>query len=163
MSSSIFWRTVISGFIATFVMAMITFLLGGVGFPVIDVGHILTESFNHVHQSDPYHIIWGNLAYNIGGVLLALFWVAFLQDRIPGNLIIQGIGYGILISILAGLFVSPFIALSAGESFGLFYSNTWVPGKMIVAGLLMHIGYGLTLMLCLKVAGVTNTDQRSTI
>lgn len=157
MSSSIFWRTVISGFIATFVMAMITFLLGGVGFPVIDVGHILTESFNHVHESDPYHIIWGNLAYNIGGVLLALFWVAFLQNRIPGNLIIQGIGYGILISILAGLFVSPFVALSAGESFGFFYSNTWVPGKMIIAGLLMHIGYGLTLMLCLKVAGVTKT------
>ncbi len=157
MSSSIFWRTVVSGFIATFVMAMITFLLGGIGFPVIDVGHILTESFNHVHESDPYHIIWGNLAYNIGGVLLALFWVAFLQNRIPGNLIIQGIGYGILISILAGLFVSPFVALSAGESFGLFYSNTWVPGKMIIAGLLMHIGYGLTLMLCLKVAGVTKT------
>ena len=46
MSASIFWRTVISGLIATFVMAIIAFLAGGVGLPVIDVGHIMTESFN---------------------------------------------------------------------------------------------------------------------
>ncbi|MEX0845597.1 MAG: hypothetical protein WD022_09950 [Balneolaceae bacterium] len=159
MSSSTFWRTVISGFIATFVMAMITFILGGLSFPVIDVGHILTESFNHVHQSDPYHIIWGNLAYNIGGVLLALIWVAFLHNRIPGNRFVQGILYGIIISIVAGLVIAPFVSLAAGEGFGLFYSNTWVPGKIILAGLLMHVGYGLTLMLCLKVAGVKGMND----
>lgn len=159
MSESTFFRTVIAGFIATFAMAMISFLLGGVGFPVIDIGHILTKSFNHVHPTEPYHIIWGNLAYNIGGILLALLWVEFLQNKIPGNRFVQGVLYGIIISIVAGLVVSPFVSMAAGESFGIFYTNTWFPGKLLIAGLIMHISYGLTLMLGLKVAGVTGDSK----
>ncbi len=155
MSTSTFIRTAVSGFIATFVMAMISFLLGGVGFPVIDIGHILTESFNHVHPSEPYHILWGNLAYNIGGILLALFWVEFLQDIIPGNRFVQGLIFGVQRLIAAGLIVSPFVSMAAGEPFGIFYTNTWFPGKLLIAGLLMHIAYGLTLVLSLKVAGIT--------
>ncbi len=85
--------------------------------------------------------------------------MAFLHNRIPGNRIVQGIIYGVLVSIVAGGIVSPFVSLAGGESFGFFYSNTWVPGKIIIAGLLMHIGYGLTLMLGLKVAGVNGLDS----
>lgn len=154
MNTSVFWRTIISGFIATFVMAMISFLMGGIGLPVIDVGHILTESFNHVHDSEPYHIVWGNVAFNIIGILLAFIWVIFLQHRIPGNRFVKGLIYGVIISLVAGLIVSPFVSLSAGEPFGIFYTETWVPGRIILAGLLMHISYGLTLTLSLKVAGV---------
>ena len=154
MSSSIFFRTVISGFIATFAMAMVAFLLGGMGFPVIDIGYILTESFNHSLPSDPYHIIFGNLAYNIGGILLALIWVSFLKDRVPGNWFVQGLIYGVIVSIIAGLVISPFVSMAAGESFGIFYSNTWFPGVMIFAGLFMHLAYGITLTLSLKVAEV---------
>ncbi|SMO97149.1 hypothetical protein [Gracilimonas mengyeensis] len=154
MSASTFWRTVISGCIATFVMTMIAFLQGGLGLPVIDVGHILTQSFNHIHTGEPYSLIWGNLAYNITGVLLALIWVAFLQERIPGNRFIQGVLYGVLVSVVAGGVISPFVSMAAGDSFGFFYTNTWIPGKVLLAGLTMHLGYGLTLMLCMKVAGV---------
>lgn len=154
MKASIFWRTTISGFIATFVMAMIGFMQGGFGLPVIDVGHILTESFNHALLTHPYHIIYGNMAYNIMGIILALIYVAFLQERMPGNWLVQGVIYGFIISILASLLVSPFVSMAAGQSVGLFYTETWVPGLMILAALFMHLGYGITLMLCLKVAGV---------
>lgn len=155
MSSSVFFRTVISGFISTFVMAMVAFLLGGIGFPAIDIGYILTESFNHSLPGDPYHIIFGNLAYNVGGILLALIWVAFLQQKIPGKWIVQGLIYGLLISIVAGVVISPFVSMAAGENFGVFYTNTWFPGLMIMAGLFMHLAYGITLTLCLKVADVS--------
>lgn len=158
MKSSVFWRTIISGFIATFVMAMTGFMQIGIGLPVIDVGHILTESFNHALPSASYHIIFGNLAFNIMGVILALIWVSFLQDIIPGNWVVQGILYGIIITVVAGMVVSPFVSFAAGESFGIFYSKTWVPGKLILAGLLMHLVYGIVLMLCLKVAGVQNSN-----
>ncbi|HET8864349.1 MAG TPA: hypothetical protein VFM80_01545 [Gracilimonas sp.] len=154
MSSSVFLRTVVCGFIATFVMAMVAFLQGAIGMPVIDVGHILTESFNHVYESEPYHIIFGNLAFNIIGIGLAIIWVVYLQKRIPGNWLIQGIIYGVIISVIAGLIVSPVVSIAAGESFGIFYSETWVPGKLILAGLLMHVIYGLVLTQSLKVAGV---------
>jgi hypothetical protein len=154
MSASTFFRTVICGFIATFAMAMVAFLQSGIGLPVIDVGHILTASFNEIHGTDAYHIVFGNLAFNIGGVLMALVWVVYLQKRIPGNWLIQGLIFGIMISIFAGLVVSPFVSAAAGESFGIFYSNTWVPGKFIFAGLLMHVIYGVILTHTLKVAGV---------
>ena len=160
MSSSVFIRTAISGFIATFMMAMVAFLLGGIGFPAIDIGYILTESFNHSLPGEPYHIIFGNLAYNIGGILLALFWVSFLQNRIPGNWFIQGLIYGIIITVVAGIIISPFVSMAAGENFGVFYSNTWFPGVMIFAGLFMHLAYGTILTLCLKVAGVNGINRQ---
>lgn len=158
ISSTTFWRTVVCGLIATFTMTMVSFLQGGIGLPAIDIGHILKQTFNHVHGEEVYSLIWGNAAFNAGGVLMALFWVAFLQNRIPGNWFIQGIIYGILISIVAGLVISPLFARAAGESFGIFYTDTWIPGKILVAGVLMHITYGVSLTLCLKVAGVKKTE-----
>ncbi len=158
MSVSVFWRTVICGLIATFVMTMIAFLQSGIGLPAIDLGHILKESFNHVHGGEPYSLVWGNAAYNAGGIMMALVWVSFLQTRFPGKWLIQGVSLGILISVVMGLVVSPLVSSAAGESFGLFYTDTWAPGLIILAGLVMHLGYGLTLTLSLKVAGVHGVD-----
>lgn len=158
ISSTTFWRTVISGLIATFAMAMISFLQGGIGLPAIDLGHILKETFNHVHGEEVYSLIWGNAAFNVGGILMALIWVVFLQNRIPGNWLLQGVIYGILISLLAGLVISPLFARAAGETFGIFYMDTWIPGLIILAGIVMHLAYGITLTLCLKVAGVNKWD-----
>ena len=154
MHASTFWRTVISGFIATFCMSMISFIQGGLGLPVVDIGHIIVGSFNQVHVEEPYSIVWGNGAYFLGGILLALVWVAFLAKRVPGNWIIQGILYGLAISLVSGLVLSPLVSLAAGDWFGFFYLDTWVPGLLIMAGLIMHLVYALSLTLCLKVAGV---------
>jgi hypothetical protein len=161
MSSDTFFRTIICGFIATFVMTIIAFLQGGVGLPVIDVGHILKEGFNHIHDGEPYSIFWGNMAYNVVGVLLALIWVVFLHNRIPGNWIGKGVIYGIMISFIAGLVVSPLAMLAAGDAVGIFYHDTWFPGRIILAGLIMHLSYGIVLMLCLNIAGIGeyNTSQ----
>lgn len=159
IQASTFWRTVICGFIATFVMMMIAFLQGGIGLPVIDVGHFLKESFNLVHDGTPYSILWGNIAYYIFGIFLALIWVVFLQTWVPGNWFLQGLIYGVLISVIAGLVVSPLVSSSAGESFGIFYMESWFPGFIMLAGLIMHLGYGLVLTLCLKIAGVDGIER----
>lgn len=161
MSSDTFIRTVIAGFFATFVMTIISFLQGGIGLPVIDVGYILTETFNTVHIGSPYSILWGNMAYNIIGIMLALIWVSFLQKIIPGGWIIKGVLYGIIISFLAGALVSPLAMLAGGDSVGLFYYDTWIPFHILAAGLIMHIGYGLSLMICLKIAGVSGKPEVS--
>ena len=159
MSSDTFIRTVIAGFFATFAMTIISFLQGGFGLPVIDVGHILKETFNNVHVGEPYSIFWGNLAYNIVGIMLALFWVSFLHKRIPGNWILKGIIYGVIISFVAGAVVSPLAMLAGGDSVGLFYYDTWIPFRILIAGLTMHLSYGLILLLCLKVAGVDGVSK----
>lgn len=158
--SSTFWRTVISGFIATFTMMIIAFLLGGFGLPVIDVGYILQEIFNHIHQHDPYSIAWGNAAYFIIGIIVALIWIVFLDHRIPGNWLVRGLLYGVIISIVAGLIVSPLFTMAGGEPFGIFYSDTWFPLMTLLSGLIMHLGYGMVLLLCLKFSIVQNRSLK---
>lgn len=160
MRSSTFWRAVVCGLISTFVMGMVAFFQGGFGLPVIDVGHILKQSFNYVHIDEPYSIVWGNVAYFLIGIILALIWVAYLQKIVPGNWIVQGLIYGFAISIIAGLVVAPLASLSTGEPLGIFYSESWFPGKIMLAGIIMHIGYGLTLTLCLKTAGVEKGEYQ---
>ncbi|WP_069132884.1 hypothetical protein [Rhodohalobacter halophilus] len=160
ISSSTFWRTVISGFIATFIMAMVSFLQGGIGLPTIDIAYIIDQSLNHVHGKEVYSMAWANVAYVIGGILMALFWVVFLQKRMPGNWILHGIAFGLLISIFSGLIVGPLVSAAAGDSFGLFYSDTWIPGKILLAGVIMHLSYGLTLTLSLNIAGVHGIDEQ---
>ncbi len=158
ISTSVFWRTVISGFIATFVMAMVAFVQGGLGLPVVDIGHIIVGSFNEVHVDQPYDILWGNTAYFMGGILLALVWVVFLSDRIPGNWFVGGVIYGVIISVVSGLILSPLVSLAAGDWFGFFYLDTWVPGLLILAGLIMHLVYGVVLLFCLEIAGVQGLE-----
>ncbi len=161
LSSGTFWRTVISGFIATFVMSMVAFIQGGIGLPVVDIGHIIVGSFNEVHVDEPYDILWGNVAYFMGGILLALLWVVFLMEKVPGGWFLQGLLYGVMISVVSGLILSPLVSLAAGDWFGFFYLDTWVPGLLILAGLIMHLTYGIVLMLCLKYAGVRGFDPDS--
>ena len=161
ISSSTFWRTVISGFIATFIMAMVSFLQGGIGLPTIDIAYLIEQSLNHVHGTEVYSISWANAAYIIGGILLALIWVVFLQNWIPGNWFIQGVIFGILLSIFSGAVVGPLVSSAAGDSFGLFYMDTWIPGKIMLAGVIMHLSYGLSLTLCLEVAGVQGLNSDS--
>jgi hypothetical protein len=59
-----------------------------------------------------------------------------------------------------GLIVAPVVSLAAGDSFGIFYLDTWAPGLILLSGLVMHISYGLTLSLSLKVAGVDGLVSR---
>jgi magnesium-transporting ATPase (P-type) len=158
MSTRVFWRTVIAGFFATFTMQMIAFLQSGFGLPLIDIGHFLKETFNHIHQSDVYSILWGNAAYQVIGIILALVWVAFLQQRVPGNWLVQGALYGVLTSTVHAVAASPLVFSAAGDSFGLFYSQTCPPGRMLLAGLIMHLGYGIVLMLGLRYAGVEGIE-----
>lgn len=141
-------------------MAMISFFQGGLGLPVVDVGHIIKEAFNNVHINDPYTILWGNVAYFIVGILLALIWVALLMKRVPLSWWMQGLLYGFAISFIAGLIVSPLAALAAGDSVGVFYFDTWIMPELIIAGLTMHLAYGFVLALCLKIAGVKGLDLK---
>lgn len=152
-----FRQTVICGFIATFVMSTVAFLTSGVGLPVIDVGYLLQQIFNHVHDHNPYTIVWGNTAYYMGGILLALVWVVFLDGRISGNWFVKGLIYGVLITIVAAVIISPVVSMAGGEPFGIFYSGTWFPVLVSLSGLVMHLAYGISLLLCLKYSEVFYT------
>lgn len=51
------------------------------------------------------------LGYNIIIIMLALIWVSFLHNQIPGNWFLKGFIYGVIISFVAGALVSPLAML----------------------------------------------------
>ena len=146
MSGERFHRTVVAGLIATFVMTMTGFWQSGVGLPAMDVAAMLAGNMT---PDAPYTLAAGNVAHFGIGVLVALIWVALLQARIPGNWIVQGLVYGVLVTVVAAAVVFP---LAAGV--GIFFSNTPAPGRMLLGATVPHLTYGLALTLSLRLAGV---------
>jgi len=148
MTGSQFWKTVIAGLIATFVMTLTGFWQAGLGLPAFDVGAVMAGSMTSAHPDMPYSLVGGNLVHFGNGTLMALVWVAFLQNRVPGNWIVQGLIFAVILTLLAAIVVVP---LAAGV--GIFFSNTPAPMSMLLGDTVTHIAYGLTLTLSLKVAG----------
>lgn len=150
LSSSAFVKTALAGVIATFVMTLTGFWQSGLGLPAVDVAGMLMGSMNAAHpDADPYGIVAGNVVHFANGVVLALVFVAFLYDRIPGNWVVRGLVYGVLTTLAAAVVVVP---LAAGA--GIFFRNTPMPGAMTLASTVIHLAYGLTLGLALEVAGL---------
>ena len=149
ISGERFWKTVVAGLIANYVMIMTGFWQSGLGLAAVDVGAMITGSMTAAHPDEPYTLVAGNLAHFANGVVLALIWVAFLQERVPGNWILQGLVYALLTTLAAWTVVAP---LAFGVGF--FFTNTPAPGWMMLATLVVHLAYGLSLTLSLKVAGV---------
>lgn len=153
MDGRTFGATVTAGLVATFVMTMTGFWQAGLGIPAVDVGGMLAGSMNGAHaDGQPYGVVAGNLAHFANGVVLALIFVAFLRDRLPGGWIVQGVIYAVLTTLAAAVVVVP---LAAGA--GIFFSNTPMPGPMTLASTVVHVAYGLSLTLTLEVAGAGGT------
>lgn len=148
ITGELFWKTVAAGLVATFIMTMTGFWQAGAGLPAVDVGAMLAGNMTSAHPDSPYGLAAGNLAHFANGVLLAFIWVAFLQEHAPGGWILQGVLYAILTTLAAALVVVP---LAAGA--GVFFTNTPMPLQMTLASTVIHLAYGLTLTLSLRVAG----------
>ncbi len=152
ISKDLFWKTVVAGLVATYVMTLTGFLQSGLGLAAMDVGAMLAGNMTAAHPDMSYSLVAGNLSHFAIGVLLALIWVAFLQERVPGNWIVKGIVYALVLTLAAVVVVVP---LAAGV--GIFFTNTPAPGRMLLAATAPHLAYGLCLTLSLQVAGVGAT------
>ncbi len=149
ISEEQFWKTVVAGLIANYVMTMTGFWQSGLGLATIDLGAMIADSMTAAHPDAPYTPVAGNLVHFANGVILALIWVAFLQERVPGNWIVHGLVYALITQLGAWVVVAP---LAFGVGF--FFIKTPTPGWLMLSTLVVHFAYGLSLTLSLKVAGV---------
>ena len=149
MSGEQFWKTVVAGLIATYVMTMTGFWQSGLGLAALDVGAMIMGSMTAAHPDTPYTLVAGNLVHFANGIIMGLVWVAFLQERVPGNWIVHGLVFALIAQLGAWVVVAP---LAFGV--GLFFTNTPAPGRMMLATAVVHVAYGLSFALILKVAGV---------
>ena len=149
MSLSVFWRTLIAGVVATFVMTMTGFWQHGIGLRAVDFGATLAANMTSPHAGTPYSVFAGNLAHFGIGVVFALLWVALFRLYVQGSWLVHGFAYGVALAILASLIGFPLFADT-----GVFFSHTAAPGMMFVSILVMHLAYGYTLALGLELAGI---------
>jgi len=149
MSPSVFWRTIVTGVVATFVMTMTGFWQHGVGIRPLDFGAILATNMSSAHPGTAYGIFAGNLAHFTNGVLFAFLWVALLRQYVAGSWLVHGLVYGIVLAIVASLIGLPLVADT-----GVFFTRMPAPGAMLLATAIMHLAYGFALCLSLEVARI---------
>ncbi len=113
MSGEQFWKTVVAGLIATYVMTMTGFWQSGLGLAALDIGAMITGSMTAAHPDAPYTLVAGNLVHFANGIIMGLVWVAFLQERVPGNWIVQGLVFAFIAQLGAWVVVAP-LAFGAG-------------------------------------------------
>lgn len=133
-----FIRATVAGFLATFTFTMAGFWGVGIGLPKIDVGALMAASMGHAYG-------WGQTAHFLNGIVLALIYAFWLYHWLPGPRLVKGFVYGILTTIAAGLIVVPLASTAAQEPSGIFFANAPNTGLMILAALIVHLVYGLTL------------------
>lgn len=147
-------RVMVAGLIATFVMTMIGMWNPALGLPKLDVGAIMTASMNGppVNGAEPaYSIAWGQAVHFANGVILALIYAIWLHDRLPGGVIVKGAIYGVITSIAAWLIVVPIATAAAGQPSGLFMVNAPDTPIRLIASLIGHVAYGITLVIGIQV------------
>ncbi len=56
-----FWKTVVAGLVATYVMTVTGFWQSGLGLAAMDVGAMLAGNMTAAHPDMPYSLVAGNL------------------------------------------------------------------------------------------------------
>jgi len=148
-------RVVVVGLIATFVMTMVGLWSPALGLPRLDVGAMMAAGINGAVEegADPtYSVAWGQAAHFANGVILALIYAIWLHRRLPGPAVARGAIYGVLTSIAAWVVVVPIATAAAGQPSGVLLLNTTDVGARLLASLIGHLAYGVTLAVGLTVS-----------
>ncbi len=138
MTQANFLRAVVAGFIATYVMTMTGFWQAGIGLPKMDPAGLMAMQMGQAYG-------WGQAAHFLNGIILALIYAQWFYGRLPGGGLVKGIIYGVLATIAAVAVVIPLISASTANPAGIFFTNTPMPGAMLLGALAGHLGYGVAL------------------
>ncbi len=138
MSRTNFLRAMVAGFIATYVMTMTGFWQAGIGLPKMDPAGMMAAQMGQGYG-------WGQAAHFLNGIILALIYARWLYGLLPGAPLLKGVLFGIMATIAAVVAVVPLISASMPTPVGIFFSNTPMPGAMLLGALIGHLAYGVAL------------------
>ena len=126
-------RAVVAGLIGTAAMTGLLLVEPALGLPKIAIGQILTSSLGLASA----HLAFGpavGWSIHFGfGVVLALIYAGIFARRLPGHPVVRGIGYGVLVFIIAQLVFMPLVG-------GGVFSRGDI--QFIAGSLLGHVVYG---------------------
>lgn len=115
---------------------------------------MMMSSLNKAHPEAVYGIDFGHLYHYLNGIALALlYWVLF-RSWLPGNWLVRGFLWGVIVFLMADVIVAP---LAAGV--GIFFTNTPQPLAMTISSFVAHIAYGVALTFSLAASSVDGAGE----
>ena len=144
-----FWIVTVAGIIATYVMTVTAVWQAGLGLEPLDPSGLMMTSLNKAHSEALYGVAFGHLYHYLNGIALALLYYALFRAWLPGNWLVRGVLYGVIVFLMADVVVAP---LATGS--GLFFSNTPKPLLMAMSSLVAHLAFGVALTFCLAASAL---------
>ncbi|HET7041968.1 MAG TPA: DUF6789 family protein [Gemmatimonadales bacterium] len=140
-------RAVAAGVIGTATMTALLLIEPSIGLPTIAMGQILGGSLGLASALPGVGPALGWALHFALGALFALAFAALLDRRLPGTPVLRGLGFGLLLFLLAQVAFMPFVG-------GGFFSRGDV--ALLAGSLLGHLVYG-AVMGWIYHGGVTTT------
>lgn len=126
-------KAIVAGVAATAVMSVVAmFVAPMMGMPKMDFGAMLGTG--NPMMPMPYAAGW--MIHFVMGIIMAIVYAKFLFGKLPGNGIIQGIIYGLILFVLAQVMVMPMMGN------GVFSGGNM---QMIMGSMIGHIVFGAVL------------------
>lgn len=126
-------RAAVAGVIATAAMTALLMVEPSIGLPQIAIGEILSSVMTAISSHTAVGPAGGWLVDIVMGIGFAMFYAAFLENRLPGTPFLRGVLFG------CGLFVLAQLVLAPLSGSGVFSDGDV---ELLVGGLLGHLVYG---------------------
>lgn len=137
MTGGDFGRSLVVGFIATFIATIYGYWEVAFGLPRLDFATLLGYDLAPAEASREFAFALGMTQHFIDGLLFALVFFRLGQKILPGGAWLKGLLFGLLLWVASGLVASPV------HRAGLFWSQWRLPA--VFAVFLWHVIWGLAL------------------
>jgi uncharacterized membrane protein YagU involved in acid resistance len=126
-------RAIAAGLVGTAAMTALLLVEPSIGLPKIAIGQILSTSLGSTSAHLPIGPTAGWVIHFLVGAVLGLVYAAFFASWLPGNALIRGTIFGLMVFVLAQLTFMPLVG-------GGFFSGGDV--QLLAGSLLGHLVYG---------------------
>ncbi|MBL6957432.1 MAG: hypothetical protein ISR52_00495 [Rhodospirillales bacterium] len=136
MEFEFFIVVTLTGLLATYLHLVMGQWAGRIGLPRLDFSRVMANlTYGESFEGEPSY--WaGQIAVFFNGVFFAFLYATVVAPYLPGEPIVRGFLYGIILYIGSGLFFIP-IYLKEGVFLSHVDSKAWIPLLMV------HLIFGL--------------------
>lgn len=126
-------RAAAAGVIATAAMTSLLLVEPSIGLPRIAIGVSLSNVISAVSSHAEIGAFWGWVLDLAVGVIFAMIYASYFEDRLPGGAFMRGVIFGFFVFLLSQIIFAP--ATGAG-----FFSSGDI--ELLIGGLLGHLVFG---------------------
>lgn len=136
MQIAFFVVVTLSGILATYLHLVMGQWAGRIGLPRLDFSRVMADlTYGESFEGEPSY--WaGQIAVFFNGVFFAFLYATIIGPHLPGEPVVRGFLFGVILYIGSGMFFIP-VYLKEGFFLSRVDPKAWIPLLMV------HVVYGL--------------------